>query len=192
MQKTHQRLQEFCRARNYNWEHQWQFNGQPSLSLRELHQASEEYLPSNETAILTHSDLCFSNILYDFCKDRINVIDPRGVTASDTKSIYGHIEYDLTKICHSAMGLYDWVIAGYYQVSIDDYQVQFSLADATHSVSAQQVFTDALTEQYSLSRASLYAMQIQLLLSMLPLHSDDPLGQDALMANAFRLYYLML
>lgn len=190
--KTHQRLQEFCRARKYNWEYQWQFNGQPSLSLRALYEASEEFLPSGETASLMHGDLCFSNILYDFRKDRIKVIDPRGVTASNTQSIYGHIEYDLAKICHSVIGLYDWIIAGYYQVSIDNYQVQFSLADTAHLASVQKMFTEALTEQYSLSQASLYAMQIQLFLSMLPLHSDDPLRQDALMANAFRLYYLML
>ena len=35
-------------------------------------------------------------------------------------------------------------------------------------------------------------MQIQLFLSMLPLHADDPRRQDALMANAFRLHQLMV
>jgi hypothetical protein len=31
-------------------------------------------------------------------------------------------------------------------------------------------------------------MQVHLFLSMLPLHADDPARQDALLANALRLY----
>jgi hypothetical protein len=42
--------------------------------------------------------------------------------------------------------------------------------------------------QFGISEKNIMAMQIQLFLSMLPLHSDDSKRQDAFFANAFRLY----
>ncbi|CAH6795299.1 capsular polysaccharide biosynthesis protein [Vibrio chagasii] len=190
--KTEQRLQEFCQDRSYDWELPWCFNGKASLSLKALYEATLDDIPKGQQPSLMHGDFCFSNILYDFRKDRIKVIDPRGITSSNIQSIYGHIQYDIAKICHSVIGLYDWIIAGYYHVDTHDYRVNFSLADTEHLTGIQQMFIDALTKHYALSESALYAMQIQLFLSMLPLHSDDPERQDALMANAYRLYYLML
>ncbi len=190
--KTAQRLQEFCHDRNYDWEYPWQFNGESSLSLKALYLSTLDDIPEGLQPSLMHGDFCFSNILYDFRKDRIKVIDPRGITASNVQSIYGHIQYDIAKVCHSVIGLYDWIIAGYYHVDVKDYQVDFALADTSHLVNTQQMFINALSQKYSLSESALYAMQIQLFLSMLPLHNDDSKRQDALMANAYRLYHLML
>ncbi|MEL7290558.1 MAG: phosphotransferase [Pseudomonadota bacterium] len=190
--KTEQRLQEFCLERGYDWQHPWQHNGQTSMSLKALHEASLKHLPDSREATLMHGDFCFSNVLYDFRKDRIKVIDPRGITSDNQQSIYGHLYYDIAKICHSVLGLYDWIIAGYYRVDVQEYKVHFELADTSHLNRVQQMFVEALTEQYPLTKQALYAMQIQLFLSMLPLHSDDTLRQDALMANAFRLHSLML
>jgi hypothetical protein len=45
--------------------------------------------------------------------------------------------------------------------------------------------------QFSITPTELYAMQTQLFLSMLPLHSDDKGRQQALLANAFRMYDMM-
>lgn len=190
--KTEQRLQEFCGNRGYDWQRQWQYNGQASMSLKELHEASLEHLPSSCEPTLMHGDFCFSNILYDFRKDRIKVIDPRGITSDNVLSIYGYLHYDIAKICHSVIGLYDWIIAGYCRVETKDYKINFALADTSHLSAVQQMFIDALAEHYQLTKPTLYAMQIQLFLSMLPLHSDDTVRQDALMANAFRLHNLML
>lgn len=190
--KTSQRLQAFCNDRNYDWNQQWEYNGENTLSLKGLHEASLSHLPTENSATLMHGDFCFSNILYDFRKGRIKVIDPRGITSENEHTIYGHIQYDIAKVCHSVLGLYDWIIAGYYNVDIKDYQIDFTLADTSHLLSVQEMFVTALTTHYQLPVSSLYAMQIQLFLSMLPLHSDDPNRQEALMANAFRLYQLML
>lgn len=45
--------------------------------------------------------------------------------------------------------------------------------------------------EFDLEASELIAMQIQLFLSMLPLHHDDINRQKALFANAFKLYFLM-
>ncbi len=191
-EKTEQRLQEFCSDRGYKSEQTWHFNGQESLSLKQLYFASLEHLPESDNYTLMHGDFCFSNILYDFRKNRIKVIDPRGMTSDNKQTIYGHVQYDIAKICHSVVGLYDWIIAGYYQVEVCDYNISFTLADTKHLLGIQKMFVESLSRTYQLSEASLYAMQIQLFLSMLPLHNDDPGRQNALMANAFRLYNQML
>lgn len=186
--KTLQRLDDFCQSRQYDWTSPWLFNRQQSVSLKTLFNESVAHLPSGDLPTVMHGDFCFSNILYDFRKNRIKVIDPRGLTADNTQTIYGHIEYDIAKICHSVIGLYDWIIAGYYQVDISGNSIDFTLAETDHLSTVQQLFIETLCRDYELSPKALYAMQIQLFLSMLPLHSDDPKRQDALMANAFRLY----
>lgn len=190
--KTEQRLAQFCQERQYDWTQPWTYNQHTKISLKSLHEASLQYLPNSHVSTVMHGDFCFSNILYDFRKNRIKVIDPRGMTADNQPTIYGHIEYDIAKVCHSVIGLYDWIIAGYYHVDINQYNITFSLADTHHLSAVQQLFLDTLAMDYQLSHSALYAMQIQLFLSMLPLHSDDLPRQNALLANAFRLYNCML
>lgn len=190
--KTEQRLAQFCQARQYDWKQTWRYNKNTHISLKELHEASLKHLPKSRMATVMHGDFCFSNILYDFRKNRIKVIDPRGMTADNQPTIYGHIEYDIAKICHSVIGLYDWIIAGYYHVDLNEYNIEFSLTDTNHLSTVQNLFLETLCADYQLTPKALYAMQIQLFLSMLPLHSDDLSRQNALLANAFRLYNYML
>lgn len=190
--KTKERLQDFCSVRGYDWEESWFYNNELTLSLKELYQSSLENLPPKSLPSVVHGDFCFSNTLYDFRKNRIKVIDPRGITSDNQQSIYGYIHYDIAKICHSVLGLYDWILAGYYQVTLEEYQLDFSLADTAHLAPIQVMFTEKLCDKFQLTSTSLYAMQIQLFLSMLPLHSDDTDRQNALLANAFRLYKKML
>jgi hypothetical protein len=61
---------------------------------------------------LVHGDFCFSNIFYDFRSQRIRVIDPRGLDASDAISPYGDRRYDIGKLHHSAIGMYDMIMVG--------------------------------------------------------------------------------
>ena len=66
-----------------------------------------------------HGDLCFSNILFDSRSERIKVIDPRGLNFESIFSIYGDQKYDLAKLAHSVIGLYDFIIAGRYSIEVD-------------------------------------------------------------------------
>lgn len=192
-QKTTQRLTEYCLNHGIDFQQQWHYNDQFSASFEQLLTLSQQHLPKTIThATVLHGDFCFSNILYDFRMGRIKTIDPRGIDLNNELTIYGDTRYDLAKLSHSILGLYDWIIAGYYDVTIQQQQISFTIDTPSHILPIQQLFIALIKEHYQLDENSLYAMQIQLFLSMLPLHADDPQRQQALMANAFRLYQLIL
>ncbi|HIF9133600.1 TPA: capsular biosynthesis protein [Photobacterium damselae] len=190
--KTSLRLSEYCNVRNITLDTAWLYDGY-SVTLSEILALSEQWLPENDVMkpSILHGDFCFSNILYDFRTNRIKTIDPRGLTHVNEQSIYGDIRYDIAKLSHSILGLYDWIIAGYYDVNIEEQNIFFNIIENKQLEEAQQTFINLISAEFKLSPMNLYAMQIQLFLSMLPLHSDDEMRQDALFANAFRLYNIL-
>lgn len=190
--KTMTRLTAFCKERDYDIDHQWSFNDLASVSLQTLLEESSKRLPKTTQPSVMHGDFCFSNILYDFRKNKIKTIDPRGVTTDGNLSIYGFVHYDIAKVSHSVLGLYDWIIAGYYRVKIDHYHIKFELPCTDHLTNIQSIFINTIMQPHNITETEIYAMQVQLFLSMLPLHGDDTHRQDALLSNAFRLYYKML
>jgi hypothetical protein len=192
-EKTKQRLEEYCRDQSLTLEQKWQFNNADGISINELLAESRKHLPAtpNKESVL-HGDFCFSNILYDFRAGKVKTIDPRGMTPSGGKTIYGDIGYDLAKLSHSILGLYDWIIAGYYAVEIHNGHIQLHIAEENQHKDTQQAFIELIEREFGVTAHNLYAMQIQLFLSMLPLHADDPTRQNALFANAFRLYHILV
>ncbi|EIT7143528.1 capsular biosynthesis protein [Vibrio vulnificus] len=190
--KTTSRLSEYCTANDIDLEKKWIFNSKLSASLNDILSKSEKHLPKKVIpACVLHGDFCFSNILYDFRTARIKTVDPRGLDHENIQTIYGHVDYDIAKLSHSILGLYDWILAGYYELNIDDNFISFEVSGQKKIKNIQQVFITMIEEKYKLLPNNLYAMQIQLFLSMLPLHSDDKNRQNALLANAFRLYEIL-
>lgn len=190
--KTEQRVGEYCASQGIQVNEEWNYNHQLSVSIFELIQASQENLPSGkQVATVMHGDLCFSNILYDFRTSRVKTIDPRGISPSGDITIYGDYRYDVAKLSHSILGMYDWIIAGNYIVDINKKNIKFKLNGLNKHNTTQDVFISLIFERYDITAKQLYAMQIQLFLSMLPLHADDEMRQKALFANAFRIYQLM-
>lgn len=192
--KTISRLDEYCIAKGVRLSDNWSYNEMEPTSLKQLVELSEAHLPYNSeskwTESVMHGDFCFSNILYDFRTNRIKVIDPRGITFSNEITIYGDLRYDIAKLSHSIIGMYDWIIAGYYNVEIDKNDIRFNLTAAVRE-DVQNYFIKLIEKTFGLNKVELLAMQIQLFLSMLPLHSDDINRQNAILANAFRLYELL-
>jgi len=191
--KTQNRLKEYCDNKEFSLEQTWSFNNLDKVSLSDILLASEQNLPKNNwLPSLLHGDFCFSNTLYDFRSNRIKTIDPRGINNNNELTIYGDVRYDIAKLSHSVLGMYDWIMAGYYQVEItNNKKITLEIAGKeSHSV-IQQEFVQLIEQKFNLSAINLYAMQIQLFLSMLPLHSDDINRQNALFANAFNLYHKM-
>ncbi|EMN7332560.1 capsular biosynthesis protein [Vibrio vulnificus] len=191
-EKTEQRLEDFCRVSGIDINQTWFYNDTLQVSLSEIISESEQYLPSKDglTTVL-HGDFCFSNILYDFRTGRVKTIDPRGITPDGELTIYGDTRYDIAKLSHSVLGLYDWIIAGYYSIDITDSCIHFEVDGVRQHKSTQQTFIELVEARYGLTALNLYSMQIQLFLSMLPLHADEPKRQKALMANAFRLFEMI-
>lgn len=191
--KTEQRLNEYCLSKNITMDCLWNVNGNGAVSLKEIITDSQNNLPTivKDQTVL-HGDFCFSNILYDFRAAKIKTIDPRGMTPESEKTIYGDLRYDIAKLSHSILGLYDLIIAGYYKIEVLDKSIILEIAQKKSHRETQQKFIQLVEDKFGLTSQNLYAMQIQLFLSMLPLHSDNPKRQQALFANAFRLHQILV
>lgn len=135
-----------------------------------------------------HGDLCFSNILFDSRSERLKVIDPRGLNFKGAFSIHGDQKYDLAKLAHSVIGLYDFIIAGRYAIDLDadGYEyIRFEIDERLASV--QEIFLDVSFLDSAPVR-EVMPLVVLLFLSMLPLHDDRPERQKAMLLNAVRLF----
>ena len=135
-----------------------------------------------------HGDLCFSNILFDSRASRIKVIDPRGMNFEGELSIYGDLKYDLAKLTHSVIGLYDFIISGYYKLEEQSHhsiEIVFDVDERIESI--QQYFLDNFKIQ-GIAVRDIMPLVVLLFMSMLPLHDDRPDRQKAMFYNALRLY----
>ena len=189
-EKTLRRLRQWHKAAGVDLHTPWTINGIEVPSIETIVEQTAAMIPRLDDAdvCVVHGDLCFSNMLYDFRSQTIKVIDPRGCLPDGTHSIYGDQRYDVAKLAHSVCGLYDFIVAGDYRVEIKDHQATLKLPESQAISDVQSVFLQLIDEQFGLSRELLYAMQVQLFLSMIPLHADDPMRQQAFLANALRLY----
>jgi len=182
------RLTRYARATGIDLTHPWIVNGTQTPPLETViavcGQAIEQTLAPK--ACLTHGDFCFSNIFYDFRSRSIRVIDPRGVDADGNPSRFGDPRYDIAKLHHSAVGCYDFIIAGYFDYQLNaPYDVSFSVAGAPE-ITALFEATPFLGRPIGAHGAE--PISALLFLSMLPLHADNKDRQSAFLANALRLF----
>ena len=118
------------------------------------------------------------------------MLDPRGTDVDGNITHLGDQSYDMAKIAHSVIGLYDFIIAGRYQLDQQltdtgcDVAINFELDPTTRAL--QNAFMQQYFRQYD--KIALMPAVVLLFLSMLPLHSDRPDRQQAMLVNAVRLY----
>ena len=190
--KTLTRVNDYCQSQNISVSECWQYNDSQPVSIQDLLDTCNLYLPKDcELASVLHGDFCFSNILYDFRAQKIKVIVTRRITSSSEMTIYVDTSYDIAKLSHSIIGLYDWIIAGYYDVSISAGKIGFEIHVNNKLDDIQTYYISRIDSVFSIQPETLYAMQIHLFLSMLPLHADCKKRQNALFANAFRLFHIL-
>jgi len=140
---------------------------------------------------ILHGDFCFSNILYDSRSQKIKVIDPRGMNYNKEMTIYGDQKYDFAKLTHSIIGLYDFIIAGRYEIKehVDGREyIYFEVDERLETI--QKVFFERKFLS-DISVKDIIPLVVLLFLSMLPLHKDRPDRQKAMILNAFRLYEMI-
>ncbi|MES2901963.1 MAG: phosphotransferase [Pseudomonadota bacterium] len=188
LDKTMQRLAQFSCKTGTDLDAAWRLNGEATPSLRAMAtDAADAVLAKPPVASFVHGDLCFSNILFDFRAGRIKVIDPRGTDAMGRPTPYGDLRYDVGKLAHSVLGLYDYIVAGFYELRSDGQELALRvLAERCHE--AQQLFLSTQIGGRLPAQWDCYPVMVLLFLSMLPLHADNPQRQQALMANGIRLY----
>jgi hypothetical protein len=147
----------------------------------------------NEPAMpgLLHGDFCFSNILYDSRSGMIKVIDPRGLNSDGKITNLGDVRYDMAKLTHSVIGLYDFIIAGAFDCKLykssGSQEMELSVYKDERIQSVQNEF---LQNRFGnrLSTGNALPMTVLLFFSMLPLHNDNHQRQIALLANGCRIY----
>ena len=121
-----------------------------------------------------HGDLCFNNILVDPLFGTLKLIDPKAAIHPATGQCgLMHGLYDLAKLNHSFIGLYDSVVNGLYKLNSsvgDQLEVQIYAPHDIYEIS--RIFQDRLllerTDEMTCTQAT-----ANLFLSMLPLHAED-------------------
>ena len=191
--KTWQRLHRYIQSSGHpGLDVPQSINGHALPGLRIIVQDCLEHLNSVPPIPgVLHGDFCLSNILFDSRSDRIKLVDPRGMDAGGTPCLYGDLRYDLAKLAHSVIGLYDHIMAGSYRLhhtqspSRCAYRLEIQTDERITLIMSMFMNIQFLD---TVQTVSIIPLTVLLFLSMLPLHSDSPERQTALLANALRLY----
>lgn len=190
--KTKDRLRVYADKNNIDLEKKFILNGSelPSLNCI-LNECLSRIKLLKDCPGILHGDLCFSNILLDTRSDSIKLLDPRGLNSKNEISITGDLKYDLAKLMHSVVGMYDYIIADTYTLSkINQFNYDFYIHSDPVIDEVQNAFVNFQFLD-NVSTKDILPICVLLFLSMLPLHSDRPDRQDAMLANALRLYLMM-
>ena len=190
-EKTLSRLSNYSKNNNFDLDEKLIFNGINLPSLNEIILDINKPLMNSRSEFISviHGDFCFSNILFNFRTQSIKVIDPRGLDYNGNLTIYGDIRYDIAKLSHSVIGLYDYIVSGCYELNeISKYNVNFRVNINDQIIGIQNHFKSLNFIGKTLDELNTSPILIHLFLSMLPLHNDYPDRQKAFLANALRLY----
>jgi hypothetical protein len=188
--KTVKRIKEFIekkpKAIDYKIEH-----CNEKISLNDVMNTIEDYvkklsLLKLDKLVPIHGDFCFSNLLYDKRARHIKLIDPRGEFG--IPGIYGDCRYDKAKLMHSYSGLYEFITADKFNLEvIDDNILKCNFEKSEYHEKVKSIFNLSLFKDEQ-EFQECEAIQALLFLSMLPLHSDKPLRQLAMLHNGLILY----
>lgn len=191
--KTLRRLEDFAGDSGWQLDRPTLVNGQSQPSLRTIAESAQAVIDCGPESPLTlfHGDFCFSNILYDARARRIKVIDPRGLDPDGRLSPYGDLRYDFGKLFHSVIGGYDFVMAGLITADAAG-------SNSLRTAGEMPARTGAVIERFRQiclgtvgdagGETLIAAITVQLFLSMLPLHHDEPRRQLALLSRALELH----
>ncbi len=134
-----------------------------------------------------HGDFCFNNILYDASSGIVRLIDPRGAFSERTVGIYGDRRYDLSKLYHSAVGQYDYMVNGIYECerqASENYRL--SIPPRANQETVTRYMSELISAQ-NVKPSEIEFSTALLFLSMTPLHAEDPLRQRAFFLQGMQL-----
>ena len=176
--KTKERLDELRNQSPY-WKNlldkEWQLiNGQKYRGLSLLKKGIEEFalkLSQNGTETIVHGDYCFSNILFDSSNYIFKLIDPRGRLNADA-TIFGDPRYDIAKLRHSVVGLYDFIVQGLFKITESNSEFEYKILTTNDYKVLEDIF-----DKYSIANnfdvQEIKFIEGLLFLSMIPLHKDN-------------------
>lgn len=188
--KSKNRFLQYLSDNNIDLHKKFNFKNTCLPSLEEiLNECIEKVLKLKKLYGVMHGDLCFSNVLYDSRGDRIKVIDPRGMNYDAKMTILGDIKYDFAKLTHSIVGMYDYIISGYYSIEESangSIQIIFDIDTRVQQIVDKYISDFKIN---GLTVKEIMPLVVLLFFSMLPLHDDRPDRQKAMLLNGLRLYH---
>ena len=128
-------------------------------------------LSKNGTETVVHGDYCFSNILFDSSNYIFKLIDPRGRLNTDP-TIYGDPRYDIAKLRHSVVGLYDFIVQGLFKVTETNTEFEYKILTTNDYCVLEEIFDKYSTEN-GFDVQEIKFIEGLLFLSMIPLHKDN-------------------
>ncbi|MGN1394478.1 MAG: hypothetical protein ACI4V7_10720 [Succinivibrionaceae bacterium] len=193
--KTLSRLNDYSSKQNFELTSSVIYEGKilPS-TINIANECIEKSLALPIVNTILHGDLCLSNIIYDSRSENIKVIDPRGLDFKNNFSIYGNQVYDISKLIHSIVGMYDFIIADLYELNYSEdngWSLIFNEEQRYKDIQ-RNLMERKIIDKEVISMDMLIAPTILLFLSMIPLHFDKPNRQKAMLANAYRLYSMYM
>lgn len=132
---------------------------------------------------MMHGDFIFGNILYDPKYQVLKFVDPRG-SFGDHVGIYGDVRYDYAKLYQSVIGGYDYIISDMFRISLINDQIDYEVLEAPEHV---KKLCRQLIRSSGYSEEEIKFITATLFLSMVPLHSEDPMRQRLLFAHGLHL-----
>ena len=109
--------------------------------------------------------------------------DTLGIDFNGKITPYGDKKYDFAKLVHSVFGLYDFIIAGFFECKVNSDNIEFFIEEDVNILDIQKEFLDVFDIDDNIK-----ALTLHLFLSMLPLHNDFKEKQMAFLSNTFMLY----
>jgi hypothetical protein len=189
--KSLERFSRFARDNGISPDEGWEINGRMLPSPQRVIAKMADIVgpPSHDDSGILHGDFCLSNILFDFRRNSVKLVDPRGYVRPNTPDVFGDTRYDIGKLHHSIVGRYDFIIAGYYELRrVGPNALFFEVASAAVQEEIERHFVEVICDGDHRRHRMAAAISVLLFFSMLPLHADDPRRQWALLANGYRLY----
>ncbi len=188
--KSNIRLNTLSNLNLINIDHNYFYNNQEMPSLREITKFCINKSKKNRILpAVIHGDLCLSNILFNSRINSIKIIDPRGRSYKNNLTIYGDQNYDLAKLTHSIIGMYDHIISGQYTLlnfNLKSMEIKFERSARLKNI--QSLFINKIIGNQKFKDT--LPQVILLFINMLPLHKDKKEIQKAIFANCLRLYSL--
>lgn len=151
-----------------------QINGTEYKGINNLCQAIKDFaeqLSTNGVETVMHGDYCFSNILFDSSNYIFKLIDPRGRLNGEA-TIYGDARYDIAKLRHSVVGLYDFIVQGLFKLQETNNSFEYKILSPKDYSILENIF-DKLCQINGYNVKEIRFIEGLLFLSMIPLHSDN-------------------
>ncbi len=176
--KTKERIEEL-KTQNTYWQDIFSrdyeyINGEKYLGIRCLKEKIENFankISKNGKETIIHGDYCFSNILFDASNYVFKLIDPRGRLNAEA-TIYGDPRYDIAKLRHSIVGLYDFIVHGLFRLKESKTGFEYKLINPEEYSILEKVF-DNCVEKNGFDIQEIKFIEGLLFLSMIPLHKDS-------------------